>query len=189
MKRFRVKKGPFSLSSGRVELTEEQYLSRALSLDRLGDGVFQVVGRIEFKTGEELGIEGEICKALLEDLDVSSEEEDGQGVPLVDLNGFPGGGVVEFDEPLETLTDEQLLKIAEEFGLKDYEHLSREELIKVILSVGISGEEDGLDAPLETLSDDQLLKIAEEYSVKDYEHLSREELIEAIAKIEEAGDE
>ncbi len=135
MKRYLVKEGPFSLSSGKVELTDEQYEPRANALRRVAEGRYEVLSKVEFKRAEVLGIEGEVSKLFLQALDVE-EDSSSSIIP----SGQGSDNINSLDVPLDGLSDEELASLAEECEIVDAEHMSRDELILAIEAVE-AGEE------------------------------------------------
>ena len=73
MKTYRVDTKSYRFFHGLVQLTEKQAGLRAHQLKPQGDGIFEIVQPIEFKAGEELGYDGEVNAALLQNITPISE--------------------------------------------------------------------------------------------------------------------
>lgn len=109
-----------SFISGVLQLTDEQYRSRAHALKPLGNGLYQVTGPIGFKHGELVGFDGEVNKALMQAL----EEEE---LPETDKPRRERH-IEEIKKAVVTLTDEELLAMLDaEAGGKN-----RKGVIKII---------------------------------------------------------
>lgn len=68
MKKYRVS-GPYAgFMSGVLQLTKEQYGQRLHALVPLGDGLYRVTAPTGFKRGEVIGFEGEVNKALVQEI-------------------------------------------------------------------------------------------------------------------------
>lgn len=63
MRRFTAVK-TVTISSGTVELTDEQAKPRARKLISQGDGRYKVFTQIQLKAGEEFGYDGILCKSV-----------------------------------------------------------------------------------------------------------------------------
>lgn len=59
-----VRGAPLVLAAGVLRLSEQQAAPRRHALKALGDGVFELVGEVQFKAGERLGWVGKIPKRL-----------------------------------------------------------------------------------------------------------------------------
>jgi len=68
MKTYRVDTKSYRFFHGLVQLTEKQARVRAHQLIPRGEGIFEIVQPIEFKAGEELGFDGEVNAALLQNI-------------------------------------------------------------------------------------------------------------------------
>lgn len=53
----------------RLILTEGQAATRPNALRKLGNGLYETTASVQFKAGEQIGIEGEVSKALLASLE------------------------------------------------------------------------------------------------------------------------
>ena len=69
MRKYKVI-GPFvNFHSGALSLSKDQYASRAHALEPTKTpGEYLVLKPVQFKRGEEVGYDGEVSKALLQDL-------------------------------------------------------------------------------------------------------------------------
>lgn len=56
------------LFSGILELDKKQAAPRAHLLQDLGEGLYEITGPVQFKAGEEFGYDGEVTKAMAQDL-------------------------------------------------------------------------------------------------------------------------
>ena len=68
MKTYRVDTKSYRFFHGLVQLTEKQARPRAHQLKPRGEGIFEIIQPIEFKAGEELGYDGEVNAALLQNI-------------------------------------------------------------------------------------------------------------------------
>ena len=68
MKTYRVDTKSYRFFHGLVQLTEKQAKVRMHQLIPRGEGIFEIVQPIEFKAGEELGFDGEVNAALLQNI-------------------------------------------------------------------------------------------------------------------------
>lgn len=68
MNTYRVDTKSYKFFHGLVQLTEKQAGVRAHQLIPRGEGIFEIVQPIEFKAGEELGFDGEVNAALLQNI-------------------------------------------------------------------------------------------------------------------------
>lgn len=68
MNTYRVDTKSYKFFHGLVQLTEKQAKVRAHQLIPRGEGIFEIVQPIEFKAGEELGFDGEVNAALLQNI-------------------------------------------------------------------------------------------------------------------------
>lgn len=66
-----------NLTSGILELSEDQARRRFHNLKALGDGRFEVLRTVQFKTGETFGYDGDIPKTLANSLIESAQAEIG----------------------------------------------------------------------------------------------------------------
>lgn len=66
------------LSSGVVELTDEQARTRMHNLEKVGKkgNKYKIVNAVQFKFGEEFGYEGEVNKALAQSLTSKKDADD-----------------------------------------------------------------------------------------------------------------
>ena len=82
MKTYRVDTKSYRFFHGLVQLTEKQARVRAHQLVPRGEGIFEIVQPIEFKAGEELGFDGEVNAALLQNItpipQIKAEKEEEQ---------------------------------------------------------------------------------------------------------------
>ncbi len=72
--------GPMGVTFGpgtRMKLSEDQASVRAHCLDEASDGVYEVRQRVMFKNGEEIGVAGDVNKALLSEM-VDAESPTGK---------------------------------------------------------------------------------------------------------------
>jgi hypothetical protein len=74
MKRYKAV-NRVELHAGILELTKKQSLPRAHCLQDLGEGFFEITGKVEFKVGEEFGYDGEVTKAMAQDLTAAEAEK------------------------------------------------------------------------------------------------------------------
>lgn len=63
------------LNAGLVELTPDQEKTRSANLRPVGGDVFEIIKPIEFKSGELIGYEGTISKAMANELLADTPEE------------------------------------------------------------------------------------------------------------------
>jgi len=54
--------------SGTIKLSDRQSIPRAHLLKPVGEGIFEILSPIEFKAGEELSYDGEVNKAMLQNI-------------------------------------------------------------------------------------------------------------------------
>lgn len=73
MKRFTVIGIMAAFHSGVVLLTKDQASLRSNNLKDLDDGFFEILAPIQFKRGETLGFDGEVPKALLEEIEFQED--------------------------------------------------------------------------------------------------------------------
>lgn len=68
MQRYTVTGHSVNIHSGILDLAPEQAASRLHSLADLGDGLYEVLSPVQFKRGEEIGYDGEVNKALMQQI-------------------------------------------------------------------------------------------------------------------------
>lgn len=68
MQRITVTGTAIQLISGILELTPEQAAARSTALDNLGEGLYLITAPVQFKRGETIGYDGEVSKALTEEI-------------------------------------------------------------------------------------------------------------------------
>ena len=68
MKTYRIDTKSYRFFHGLVQLTEKQAKPRMHQLVPRGEGIFEIVQPIEFKAGEEIGYDGEVNAALLQNI-------------------------------------------------------------------------------------------------------------------------
>ena len=92
-----VTRVPVTLRDGIVALTEAQAAARAHALQRLDDGAFRIVGAVQFKVGEIIGLEGEVPKNLFAQVEVAQVDVVGESValPAIDEVSDPPGGSID----------------------------------------------------------------------------------------------
>ena len=73
MKQYFVIALAVNIASGILALNKDQAASRVHCLEDLGDGLYEVKQPVQFKRGEEFGYDGEVNKALLQDLEETVE--------------------------------------------------------------------------------------------------------------------
>lgn len=82
METYRVDTKSYRFFHGLVKLTENQAKLRGHQLKPRGEGIFEIIQPIEFKAGEELGYDGEVNAALLQNItpisQIKAEEEEGE---------------------------------------------------------------------------------------------------------------
>jgi len=112
-----------NIMSGTLELTDEQYMSRAHALKPVKgmDDQYEVTGRVQFKRGEEIGYDGEVNKSLVKSLQPVEEAPEEDKTQL-------------FEDPvnLKKLTKAELVEIAGSLGIEDPDKLVKDELIQAI---------------------------------------------------------
>lgn len=64
MKQYLVTAFWVNLSTGMVELTNKQYVSRQHNLRELGGNRYEILKSIQFKKGETFGYDGELSKVF-----------------------------------------------------------------------------------------------------------------------------
>lgn len=69
MKRFVVTAIKAQLFSGVLQLSKAQADARTYALKALGDDLYLIGKPVEFKAGEEFGFDGEVSKALLQEME------------------------------------------------------------------------------------------------------------------------
>lgn len=74
MQRFKTLK-TVELHAGILELTKEQAAARKHSLQDLGEGLYEITGPVQFKAGEGFGYDGELTKAMAQDLKSTSAKK------------------------------------------------------------------------------------------------------------------
>jgi len=85
---------PITLSSGKLALTKEQASSREYCTEKTkkGKNIYLIVGKVQFKKGEEFGYDGVIPKAQIEavnaDANDDSDVEDLVNIDRAYLNEF-----------------------------------------------------------------------------------------------------
>lgn len=75
MSKFIVTAISARLTSGVLVLTDKQAGVRSHNLRHLGKNRYEIVNPVEFKAGEEIGYEGDLPKALAENLTAKSDAE------------------------------------------------------------------------------------------------------------------
>lgn len=75
MKIFTVTGREVQLTSGILELNEDQFRRRSHKLKRLDNGMFEIVEPVTFKQGEVIGYDGQLSKAHAELLVDADEPE------------------------------------------------------------------------------------------------------------------
>jgi len=73
MKQYFVIALAVNIAGGILALNKDQAESRVHCLEDLGDGLYEVRKPVQFKHGEEFGYDGEINKALLQELEETAE--------------------------------------------------------------------------------------------------------------------
>lgn len=95
MRRFTAVK-TVTISSGTVELTDEQAKPRARKLIELGEGQYKVFMQIQLKAGEEFGYDGILCQSVAqplndfpaEDLTTDEQETETEVVLFADVEAI-----------------------------------------------------------------------------------------------------
>jgi len=115
-----------------LELTQEQYGDRKLFMEPVDEkkGLYRVIQTVEFKQGEEVGFGGKLDKVTRLAIALADGSEDD---PEEDIDPDD-----EID--LEELSDEELVSIARQMGIKDARDLDRDSLILAIME---KSEENG----------------------------------------------
>lgn len=75
MNRYVATEKSTRLAGGVLHLTAEQVKHRAHNLKHLGKNRFEIINPVEFKAGEEFGYEGDLPKALADNLTTKAEAE------------------------------------------------------------------------------------------------------------------
>lgn len=149
-------------------LKKDQYEARKHALKPLGDDVYEVLGRVEFKKGEIIGLCGELSKYDRTVLKPVHEED----VPP------EGSDIRDGEEDLN-----ELIALAEELGLKKAHKKSREKLIKFIEDHPPVQKEENISddqRELDDLGDQELVTMATELGIENAAALDRQALISVI---------
>jgi len=129
MKTYKVTGAVARFAPGSIlELTPEQYADRKMYLDSVKgkEGHYRVLQTVEFKQGEEVGFGGKLDKVTRLAIALADGSEPEIGTDDTDLD--PDGEI-----DLEELSNEELVSIAGQMGIKDVRNLDRDSLILVIM--------------------------------------------------------
>lgn len=74
MKRFKII-NMANFGSGRLQLSTGQAQARLHNLTHIKDDIYEIVKPVQFKSGEELGYDGEINKLLMLDIEEAEAEK------------------------------------------------------------------------------------------------------------------
>jgi len=182
MKAYIVIVAFLTLSFGKIKLTEKQADKRKHGLEKTDEGdVYNIIGKIGFKSGEEFSYEGDVeplIKAglIAEKSDDSADSDDRKPDEIMSA----------ILEDLRSKKDKDLYKLAQSFGI-DCNKKSRVDLINELAARIYSDKKfDKIVEDLEALGDDELLTKAGEVGILAGD-LNHDDLILAIAeKISEA---
>lgn len=107
MKKYVVIGAYASFMSGVLMLTREQYKAREHALEPLSEDLYNVIQQTGFKRDEIVGFDGEVNKALLQDITPMPEATAAEPALL-------DGTVKEIKEALPDLPEERLFALLEE---------------------------------------------------------------------------
>ena len=179
MKRFKII-NMANFGSGRLQLSTGQAQARLHNLTHIKDDIYEIVKPVQFKTGEELGYDGEINKLLMLDIEEAEAEKKGK-LPVKEL--IEKINACETIAEVQALTETETRKKVFEAADRKIEELEKfltreaegginiEEIIAYINAQELESEVDAicaeLDGDLLTEDEKAMLEEAAEKRIKE----------------------
>ncbi len=110
MKKVRVTGFCATLGSGKIELTPEQAGPRVNAgtiAATKKDGVFEVVGQVQFKRGEVFGYDGEFPPSLLEDMSPVKDAVQKEADEEAEAQAIKDARIAELEALGEAITEDE----------------------------------------------------------------------------------